>query len=75
MGMAAGFTLCANGDITCRAHGYRFNGATGAFVENPNVVRLNTLRTPSSTFDPAARQSYQLREYAVRIEDGWVSVD
>lgn len=65
---------CVGGDIVCHWHGYRFSGESGALVANPNEAIMKTLRVPSVAFDPTIKPSYQLRERALEVEDGWVRV-
>ena len=74
MGSDLRMAACVGGDIICAWHGYRYDGNTGAFVENPNEKSMKGIRVRSATFDPALKQSYRLREYELEIGAGWISV-
>jgi nitrite reductase/ring-hydroxylating ferredoxin subunit len=76
MGADLAQAICAGAesDIVCPWHGYRYSGATGELLENPNETIMKGIRVPSVHFDPSLRTAYKLREYQIEIEDGWIRV-
>lgn len=62
------------GDVICPWHGYRYDGKSGAFLENPNETIMKGMRVAGRHFDPQLRPAYRLKEYAVEIKDGWIEV-
>lgn len=65
---------CVAGEIRCFWHGYSYSIKTGQFAGNPNVELMKNIRIASEHFDPSLQPSYRLREHAVVIDDGWVTI-